>query len=403
MGTRATERMHRQGEGRAVSDAALRQALDLVREGIALLSRDGTILYANRRLTRMADVLQEDLAGRRFLELFDSAAREQLGARLDQCVSGCPTEGTVRLASRHDQRPYNLALCRPPAAEQATAVYAVLWPAPAPSAIEGLAGELQRVSRLVLTAQENERERIAADLHDGLGQSLSAVRFGLQSIGVALGNGAISDARGTLHCLDGVVKNALEEVRRLAMNLRPSTLDDLGVLATISWFLREFQALYRTIAVIPEVRVTEADIPAEAKVALFRVVQEAMNNVAKHSQATTVRLRLERRGDRLHLAIEDDGVGFDAAAVASRTGLDKRHGHTCARERVQSTGGAFGIESAPGRGTKIKVSWPQPMAAAASRIAGVRQERDHGYMAHIDRGGPHPSADGVAGPPEAGP
>jgi signal transduction histidine kinase len=257
--------------------------------------------------------------------------------------------------------------------------------------------ELQRVSCQVLTAQESERQRIAADLHDGLGQLLGAVKFGLESVLGSAATSACGESRRTLEIATSTVKEALEEVRRLAMNLRPSTLDDLGLLATLSWFFREYQALYRTIAVETDFRVAEGEVPDSLKVAMFRIVQESMSNIAKHSHASRVKVCLRRDADGLRLTVEDNGVGFSPAEVDSRQGVQKRHGHVSSRDRVEWSGGTFAIRAAPGKGVSVQALWPTNKAAEHPA------REDHGAtLAHHDRRGPHAAADGIAVAPVAG-
>jgi signal transduction histidine kinase len=266
-------------------------------------------------------------------------------------------------------------------------------------ALQKSAHDLQRVSHQVLTAQESERQRIAADLHDGLGQLLGAVKFGLESVLGSADTHGRQEARATLSSVASTVKEALEEVRRLAMNLRPSTLDDLGLLATLSWFVREFQGVYRSIAVETDFRIDESDVEDGLKVAIFRVVQEAMNNIAKHSRATRARICLERDGAGLRMTVEDNGVGFSQADVASRQGVEKRHGHACSRDRVEWSGGTYSVDAAPGRGVRIKVSWP----SARNAVTGPSQGTDNATtLAHHDRRGPHAAADRIAGAAEPG-
>ena len=157
--------------------------------------------------------------------------------------------------------------------------------------------DLVCLSSEVMAAEENERKRIAADLHDGLGQTLGALKFGMENAISSLDADAVDDARGTLKALAPKVREALDEVRRMAMNLRPATLDDLGIVATLSWFVRDFQTIYRTIEVDADLRIVEADVPDALKVTMFRIVQEALNNVARHSRATHVRLSVEKSDD----------------------------------------------------------------------------------------------------------
>jgi signal transduction histidine kinase len=168
----------------------------------------------------------------------------------------------------------------------------------------------------------------------------------------------VGEAKSALKLLVPNINAALDEVRRLVMNLRPSLLDDLGILATLSWFVREFQSLYPAICIETEFAITEADVPDALKLTLFRVVQEAMNNVAKHSHATSVRICAEISKSELRLSITDNGVGFDRAEVESRRGLRRTHGQLCLRERAESSGGKIAIVTAIGKGVCVRMSWP---------------------------------------------
>lgn len=214
----------------------------------------------------------------------------------------------------------------------------------------------------VLAAQEAERKRVATELHDGLGQSLSVIRLRLEQAIGTLDPKLAGEAIAILQRILPNVKGALEDVRRIAMNLRPSILEDLGVLATLSWFLREYSSVYQSIAIAQAIEVREDDIPDAVKLPLFRIVQEAFNNVAKHSRATHVCLRLRKEGGMLHLRIDDDGVGFDPNEVAVRKGLLRTLGHAGMLDRVRMTDGNLAIDTAPSAGVRIAVVWPYPPA-----------------------------------------
>jgi signal transduction histidine kinase len=136
------------------------------------------------------------------------------------------------------------------------------------------------------------------------------------------------------------------------MDLRPSVLDDLGILATIGWFTREFQKVYSHISVEKQISVEENEIPDSLKTVLFRVMQEAMNNVAKHSKADLIRLTLRKTADKIELFINDNGAGFDLESIRQGVGL------TSMRERTELLGGTFAVESILGKGTTIRASWP---------------------------------------------
>ncbi|MDD4880636.1 MAG: ATP-binding protein, partial [Gallionellaceae bacterium] len=167
------------------------------------------------------------------------------------------------------------------------------------------------------------------------------------------------------HCLPQLqslvpkLQGAIEEVRHTSMALRPSILDDLGILATLRWFAREYQASYLGIQIDLFTEACETDIPAVLKVVIFRIVQEALNNIAKHAGATRIQVRLKSAGAGLELEIEDDGVGFDVRAVSGsqdRGGM----GLVSMRERAEYSGGRFSLASIEGDGTRIKVVWPLP-------------------------------------------
>jgi PAS domain S-box-containing protein len=211
---------------------------------------------------------------------------------------------------------------------------------------------LQRLSASQIEAQENERKRVARELHDSLGQSLSAIKFIVER---ALENGS-SGSPAALRSVVPVIQSTMEEVRRISMALRPSTLDDLGLLMTISWFTREFQVTYPDIQVDKALEVQEAQIPETLKINIFRILQEAMNNAAKHSQTERLLISLKWNQGCLELRIQDEGIGFDPtqqsqADVRGGLGLDSM------RERALLFGGICTITSSPRKGTTVTARW----------------------------------------------
>ena len=138
----------------------------------------------------------------------------------------------------------------------------------------------------------------------------------------------------------------------MQMDLRPSILDDLGILATLSWFCREFQKIYSHLQVQNQIDIQEQDVPEPLKIVIFRVLQEAMNNIAKHSRGEQVSLALRRINGTVVLTIRDNGIGFDLKN--SRRGL----GLSSMKERAELSGGSFTVESSIGKGTLIRASWP---------------------------------------------
>jgi len=217
---------------------------------------------------------------------------------------------------------------------------------------------LRQLSARLLTVQEEERKRIARDLHDGIGQSLTAVKFMVEK---ALGDSLGQPKGGRNELLQNVVpviQQCVAEVRNICMALRPSILDDLGLIATLQWFCREFLKVYPQVQVDLEIGIEEAQIPEALKTNIFRIVQESLNNVAKHAKAKRVLVSLSwSRQAELVLTVQDDGEGL-AASVAGGRNRPGGLGLPSMRERAECTDGDLRIDSAPGQGTTISARWP---------------------------------------------
>ncbi len=230
---------------------------------------------------------------------------------------------------------------------------------------------LRLLSQQLLTAQEDERKRFARDLHDSLGSALAAIKYGLEDVlnGISTEE-SMGQRKAAVHSLEKIIRRvqqAIEEVRRIQMDLRPATLDDLGLLPTINWLTREFQKVYSRKAIEKVIEVEENHIPEHLKTVIYRVIQEALNNVAKHSRADRVVLSLRERDGRVELRVEDNGVGFETADLMSRKGPSKGFGLSSMKERTELTGGNFTIESVSGEGTTVCASWPVPFGEGGSK------------------------------------
>jgi signal transduction histidine kinase len=202
--------------------------------------------------------------------------------------------------------------------------------------------ELAHLSRRLLSAQEEERSRIARGLHDELGQSLAAVKLNLAALG-----GELSDEEKTE--IIAILDRAIGETRTLAYSLHPPLLDDLGLVPS----LRRLAALVEAAGDLKvSVDVVEGErLSREIESLLFHVAQETLSNVQEHAQATRIVVRLKRRGARLIFAVEDDGVGF---RPKGRQGLGLRG----IRERVEMSGGRMMVDTSPGKGTIVTVEVP---------------------------------------------
>jgi PAS domain S-box-containing protein len=228
----------------------------------------------------------------------------------------------------------------------------------AEEALRASQSELRRLAAQHLTIQETERRRIAADLHDGLGQSLSLLKLGIQEALRQMGAGVPQKAVESVKQLIPKVAGALNDLRRVAMDLRPSTLDDLGLLPTLAWFVREFEIANPNTRIEQQISVSEKDVPEPLKLTIFRILQEAVNNAVKHSGADCIRISLHNEDDVLAFTVEDDGKGFDPGVLASRGDARRGLGMQSMRERAELSGGTYAVTSVVGQGTKVCVGWP---------------------------------------------
>jgi PAS domain S-box-containing protein len=218
---------------------------------------------------------------------------------------------------------------------------------------EALAKSQQRfqvLSSQLLLAQEKERRRVAVELHDGLLSELAATKYLLEGKIMLMQKGNLSDPSELRKVVD-ILATTMQEARRIMNNLHPSVLDELGLIAALHWSFGEYQKAYPHIRVETKIEVSEQDISESIRVVIFRVLQEALNNFARHGKGDRVELSLSKTQRTFALMIRDNGKGFDVKRAARGLGLESM------RERVELSGGAFQIESVIGQGTTIRATW----------------------------------------------
>ena len=207
--------------------------------------------------------------------------------------------------------------------------------------------QLRALSRRLLEVQEEERRRLARDLHDDVGQALTALKIQLES----LARGAGPTSPRVAECVE-TTRHALERVRQLSLSLRPLQLDDLGLVAALRSHLDRHASLggltpHFYAAGVPE------SMPADIETACFRVAQEAITNVLRHARARNLWLRLSGADGRLALSVRDDGAGFELEAARRRGAAGASLGLVGMQERVALAGGSLELRSAPGQGTAL--------------------------------------------------
>lgn len=213
---------------------------------------------------------------------------------------------------------------------------------------------LQTLSRRLIEAQESERRRIARELHDRIGQALTAVKINLQTIQ------RLPDSASSAAYLEEsieTVERALQQVRNLSLDLRPSLLDDLGLVAALRWYV-DRQAQRAGFSALFTADPFDARLPTEVETTCFRVAQEALTNIVRHSRARRVEVQLRHSETELQLLIHDDGAGFDVQAALDSSMRGASLGLLGMRERVHLVGGKIEIESSPAAGTEIRVRLP---------------------------------------------
>jgi PAS domain S-box-containing protein len=216
--------------------------------------------------------------------------------------------------------------------------------------------QLDEMSRRLLRIQENERRHVARELHDEIGQVLTAVKISLQSVGRSLGEPS-PDQQATISESVSAVESAIASVRDLSLDLRPPMLDELGLIPTLRWFANR-QTKAGAFQCLLDAAATPRLVP-DIEIACFRVAQEAITNAARHANAANVNIKLQTRNGLLQLTVSDDGDGFDTDARA-RDERGQSLGLLNMEERVRLAGGLFSIKSKLGAGTTVQALFPLP-------------------------------------------
>ncbi|MEZ0601136.1 PAS domain-containing sensor histidine kinase [Paraburkholderia sp. IW21] len=338
---------------------------------LAILSSDGIFLSANRSAAALFGYASNELVGRRLLDMAPEHDRASLAAHLSADPAREFHSFTTRLAARNG-RPTLLVLHRQLIAAnrtpdqdqradqgaQLTLFEEPLSPEPrlADGAHPSEAAARNRLKYLMI-GQQRERQRLAADLHDGLGQALTLVKLMVEDARMRLRRGQAEDAAQKLDATVLQIRETIGEMRQICGELRPLALERLGLPAALSTLCRRFERSAEGLAVSFHCEVDDRDVPEHLKADIFRVAQEALNNIVKHAAATEIRLALRRIETGLLLTVQDNGTGYDTRPLSSEdigsTGL----GLTGMQHRVESQGGALSVQSSGTSGTLVSASW----------------------------------------------
>jgi two-component sensor histidine kinase len=224
---------------------------------------------------------------------------------------------------------------------------------PDPNLVYSLDNRLRTITGRLLVSHDVERKRIARELHDSLGQSLSLVRFEIEGCLSRLAASGKNDERESLERTLSLTRRALSELRTITQGLRPSALQDHGLFGTLEVLCDDFRVVCPGIDLTLDLTGCPSQVPDELAIAAYRVVQEGLNNIARHANASKALLQCRSNREGFELTISDDGVGLPAEG-ATRRGL----GLVTMRERTEMLGGNYSITSSPGEGCTVTLRWP---------------------------------------------
>ncbi len=218
--------------------------------------------------------------------------------------------------------------------------------------------ELADLSSQLVFAQENERKRVSYELHDNVWQTLVAIRFDVERLFADQDRMDRAVLQDTSKNIMAALLEAVGKIRSMQGDLWPYVLDDIGILATIDWYCREFEKNHPGLTTERQDGLAEHEIISSAKIVIYRILLETLNNVAQHSQANRVFLRLLKKDNRMEFTVTDNGQGFDLEETIAKKSPWGGLGLLSLKARTELSGGRFEVESAPGQGTTVRSSWP---------------------------------------------
>jgi len=343
-----------------LSERRYRAIVEDQSELIIRILPDSTATFVNRAYCRYFGMQQDQVLGRSVLDSMTPENREALRANLARVSPQAPAferDALVRDAAGAERWMHwsgrGIFDGRGALAEIQSVGRDVTELRRAMDLLATARERLQRLSRRLLEVQEAERKHLARELHDDIGQGLTALKLNLEAL--QRGRDGAALAARVQEALE-TTRHTIERVRQLSLNLRPLQLDDLGLAAALRSHLDRQAALGR-FAPHFEMQEVPARLPAEVETACFRVAQEAINNIVRHAKAGNVWLRLSVTGERLALSVRDDGAGFDVEAAHRRAASGASLGVVSMEERVALAGGSLQIQSAPGQGTVVAASF----------------------------------------------
>ncbi len=341
---------------------ALRTRIDEGAVAAIVVDANGCVNEATTGAAAMLGFDPSELHGQTIADMAAEGWSWVVRNALLRVVSGSVDPFELLLKGRSGRRTLVQMIPRPLVRNGGAVQYLIVWleqrtgsgPQPPPSESEA---ELRRLAYALLRTHENERGRVASELHDGVAPLVTMAKFLVEAALSRIARGAADEAATLLQNTVMRLRDALADVRRISTDLRPSSLDDLGLLPTIEWYCRQFAQAFPDVRVTCDLRAEEAAIPDHLKLDIFRIVQESLTNVGRHAQAREARVSLVLSNERLQLQIEDNGRGFDTGPLRRGEPGLSGVGLLSIRKRVDATDGTLSLESSALRGTVVGAAW----------------------------------------------
>jgi two-component system NarL family sensor kinase len=323
------------------------------------LDTEGRIRDASPAAAAMLGYEPAALTGRRLIDLAAQGWRDAAAVAAARVRYGATEDFSLMLQGRSGRLSLIEMAARPSGTVRRRPIVLILDWANGRTRAQPLQGpaeeELRRLAISLLRRREGERQGVARRLYDDLTPTLTMAKYLVEHAAQRCGCGEYDEACGLLGQAAASLRNVIEELRNISNELRPHLLDDLGLVPALEWYSRGFEEAHPAVSMVRVLTAEERYVPQFLKADIFRIAQDALGNVARHAQASVVRLSLTQAEGELRLAIEDNGRGFDSA-FALQPG-QSTVGLLSIRKRIWATGGRFALESRPQRGTRVAGSW----------------------------------------------
>lgn len=334
---------------------------DFAPVGYLTLTPEGKIMGANLTASKMLNTSRKALNGTPVYRYFDPEDRDHVFLHLRKLFRnygshtcevrkvGKKPKIWLRLNSVCDKNEHKNRFCR-------TTLTDITDRKEMEIALFRSESQLKLLSQHMIENQEKERKRIANDLHDGVAQLLAASKLFAQNLLNRISN--YPEEHRILVNLMDTQQKALTDIKRIVSDLRPAILDGMGIIAATEWLCKKYQDIDPKLAITRRFEVEEKEVPEDLKSVIFRILQELMSNIVKHSQADQVLILLEKSDATLRLVVKDNGKGFDPENHLFKRNVQNGIGLISVTERARTSGGKFEISSSINRGTTVTIKWP---------------------------------------------